>query len=219
MRHTVYKTTNTANGKVYIGVHETENPDDSYMGSGMILRRALRKYGKQAFVKEVLHEFDSREEMFSKERELVTPAFCNREDNYNLIPGGEGGWYVVNQGLMDRSPEWRQRKAAAASARHLTLLDEDPEYARRFRERCRKQSRQAHREGKVPPPPGFAGRTHTEETKAKIGVAARRSSCGAANSQYGTVWVCRNGERPQKVKRESLETLLKKGWVRGRKVR
>ena len=34
MHYTVYKITNTANGRIYVGVHRTENPHDSYLGSG-----------------------------------------------------------------------------------------------------------------------------------------------------------------------------------------
>ncbi len=37
----VYKITN----KIYIGVHRTTNINDSYMGSGTILKRSRKKYG------------------------------------------------------------------------------------------------------------------------------------------------------------------------------
>ena len=39
----VYKTTNLINGKIYIGKDMKNNPN--YLGSGTILRRAIKKYG------------------------------------------------------------------------------------------------------------------------------------------------------------------------------
>ena len=86
MHHTVYRTTCTVNGKVYIGVHETDDPDDDYLGSGKLISRAVKKHGRAAFVKEVLHDCATRDEMFAKEAELVTEEFVGRNDNYNPLP-------------------------------------------------------------------------------------------------------------------------------------
>lgn len=41
----VYLITNTVDKKIYIGKHETYDPNDDYMGSGTILKRAQAKYG------------------------------------------------------------------------------------------------------------------------------------------------------------------------------
>ena len=91
MKYTIYKTTNTVNNKIYIGKHQTENISDSYLGSGVSLELAIKKYGKESFTKEILYIFDSEEEMNSKEKELVTEEFIKRKDNYNKSLGGEGG--------------------------------------------------------------------------------------------------------------------------------
>ena len=91
MKYTIYKTTNTVNNKIYIGKHQTENVNDNYLGSGVSLERAIKKYGKEYFVKEILHIFDNEEEMNSKEKELVTEEFIKRKDNYDKSLGGEGG--------------------------------------------------------------------------------------------------------------------------------
>lgn len=91
MKYTIYQITNTLNGKIYIGKHQTKNINDGYFGSGVALRNAVKKYGKEHFVKEILFVFDSEKEMNAKERELITEEFVNRADTYNLGVGGEGG--------------------------------------------------------------------------------------------------------------------------------
>ena len=91
MKYTIYKVTNTINNKIYIGKHQTENPDDGYYGSGVALKNSIRKHGKSNFTKEVLHIFDSEEEMNKMEKELITEEFVSRTDTYNMGVGGEGG--------------------------------------------------------------------------------------------------------------------------------
>jgi hypothetical protein len=88
---TVYKTTCLINNKIYIGVHKTKKPYDSYLGSGKLILYAIKKYGKENFTKEILFIFDNKLDMFKKEIELVTEDFCLREDTYNMFPGGSGG--------------------------------------------------------------------------------------------------------------------------------
>ena len=48
-----YKITNLLNGRFYLGMHSTEDLDDGYLGSGVAIQRAVRKYGKENFSKEV----------------------------------------------------------------------------------------------------------------------------------------------------------------------
>lgn len=96
MKYTVYKVTNMINNKYYIGVHSTKNPNDSYMGSGKIIKDAILKYGKENFRKEVLFVFDTLEEALSKEKEIVTEDFVKNENNYNISLGGGLGGKNIN---------------------------------------------------------------------------------------------------------------------------
>lgn len=93
----VYKVINRFDGKIYIGCHSTLNKSDRYMGSGVEIKEVLKKYGRKSFVKEILYEFETKEEMLAKEKELVTKEFCMRDDTYNRV---EGGGTYTNLGMV-----------------------------------------------------------------------------------------------------------------------
>lgn len=97
MFYTVYKTTNLINGKFYVGVHKTNEPNDSYLGSGKLLLKAIEKYGIESFRKEVLFIFDNPTEAFDKEAEIVTTEFLSENNTYNLKVGGQGGFDYLNR--------------------------------------------------------------------------------------------------------------------------
>lgn len=90
----VYKVTNQLNQKYYIGVHKTNNPSDSYMGSGRAIRIALKKYGRENFTKEILYITENKDEAYQKEKDLTIEYF--KPDNYNMRRGGVGGFTKEN---------------------------------------------------------------------------------------------------------------------------
>ena len=94
MFYTIYKTTNIINGKFYIGKHQTKNLHDGYLGSGKLLKRAIKKYGIDNFHKEILHVCESEKQMNDLEKILVVP---DDEINYNLCSGGHGGFGYINR--------------------------------------------------------------------------------------------------------------------------
>jgi hypothetical protein len=86
--YTVYRTKNLLNGHIYVGVHKSVNPYDGYLGSGILLKYAIKKYGVENFSKEILFEFDDIREAYKKENEIVNLDFVKREDTYNIVIGG-----------------------------------------------------------------------------------------------------------------------------------
>lgn len=105
----VYQTKNLINGKTYIGVHQTDNLNDGYIGSGIkklsdaktlckksnsMFARAVVKYGYENFKKEILGFYDTYEECLEEEKYLVDIFWIQDKSNYNIVLGGMGrkGW-------------------------------------------------------------------------------------------------------------------------------
>ena len=124
----VYKTTCLVNGKIYIGQHQTYDIDDGYLGSGILIRRAIEKYGEENFTREILFDCSSYEEMNAKEVELVTEEFVKRNDTYNLIVGGfDDGWnYMVHK--LNNSAN----NCAMGGRKNAKLIREDIEHQKKF---------------------------------------------------------------------------------------
>lgn len=88
MFYIIYEITNLVNGKIYVGAHKAKNVNDTYMGSGVAIKRAIKKYGKSNFSKKILFTFDNESDMWRKEAELVSEQFITRPDVYNQCVGG-----------------------------------------------------------------------------------------------------------------------------------
>ena len=61
-----YKTTNLINGRVYIGQHKYNGWDKKYIGSGKILRIALKKYGRKNFKCVLIENCETKEDLDKK---------------------------------------------------------------------------------------------------------------------------------------------------------
>ncbi len=88
MFHIVYKTVNKINNKYYYGIHSTNNVDDGYLGSGTNIRRAIKKYGKDAFERKIICVFDDRTDALFYEKKIVSTELLNDESCYNIVEGG-----------------------------------------------------------------------------------------------------------------------------------
>lgn len=111
-KYIVYETTNLINGKIYVGLHKTEDPNifDKYLGNGVYstqpytyqyaktaFQYAVKKYGPSNFKRKTLAVFDTIEEASDLEEQIVNEKFLARDDVYNMVLGGLGGYFISNR--------------------------------------------------------------------------------------------------------------------------
>lgn len=206
----VYKITNKVNGKIYIGVHKTNDLNDRYFGSGKYLKQAIKKYGIENFEKEILQFCLSKEEMYGTERLLVNEEFVKRKDTYNTRVGGGGDWSHVN-----KHSNIQKQKNILSQHKQKFLRETDKEWNARRIGNMKVAQQKSWLDGTRTVNPNFTyaflGKSHTEEAKRKTG-DANKKLVGCKNSQYGTKWVT-DGVIEKKI---SVNDVLDSGWNFGR---
>lgn len=97
----IYKTTNIINNKIYIGKDESNNPN--YLGSGILLNAAIKKYSRENFKKEILEICKDKNELEIREIYWISKFnTTNRNIGYNITEGGTGGnTYKNNTNLLE----------------------------------------------------------------------------------------------------------------------
>jgi hypothetical protein len=153
------------------------------MGSGTILKRAIKKHGLENFVKKILHVYDTAEEMFAKEKELVYVS----EETYNIKNGGLGGWDHMSDKkpfLGKRHSDETRRKMSEATKKHQEqnphhrpkggFLTWREETKQKWKDKspwshpCSEESNQKRRDKMKGRVPWNKGIPRTQEEKAKI---------------------------------------------------
>lgn len=220
--HYFYKITNNVNGHFYYGVHNTNNINDGYMGSGARLNIAYKKYGIENFTKEILKFFNSSKEAFDYEAEIVTENLTKDKNCYNIALGGNPTNVGITKGkvtVKDKNNNF-----------YLVAID-DPRYI--SGELVSVMCGLVHTKDKngkiytvsVTDPrylsgelyPLYTGTRWSDESKEKLKkiFAEKQHQKGEKNSQYNTKWIYKN-DITKKVKKEELDLYLNDGWKLGR---
>lgn len=85
----IYLTTNLINNKKYIGSTNNNNP--YYLGSGVYLNKAIKKYGRKNFKREILETVSNLEELRKKEEYYIKLYNAiNSKEFYNVSKKGVG---------------------------------------------------------------------------------------------------------------------------------
>lgn len=113
--HYIYKITrNDGSGKYYIGLHSTNNLEDGYFGSGQVLWKSIKKYGKQMHTMEILEFLPDRKTLKDREREIVNEDLLKDPLCMNICLGGQ-----CRNNLSDK-----QRKFISKKLQGRTLSEE-----------------------------------------------------------------------------------------------
>ena len=202
--HYIYKITRIKDGRYYIGMHSTDNMNDGYFGSGKKITRSIKKHGKEAHHKEILEYLPDRESLKKRERDLVNEECLKDSLCMNLQLGGGGGFCddTHRQKFVTS-----RRTADLAGTEKASLISKKA--AKTSRERGHLPWGGKHN--------SFLNKTHTTETKIRIGKANALLQSGVKNSQFGTCWVVKEDVKPVKIKKEQLDEYLANGYRRGRK--
>lgn len=194
MFYYMYQIKNKVNGKIYIGVHKTANVNDGYMGSGKVIRAAIAKHGLENFEKSILETFESSEEMFRREKEIVNEDFLSRDDVYNLRRGGTGGFDFLNNTGQNNSANQYLKGGQAYASR----LEKDEEFRKAESERKSASNRQQYANGRV--------------SVFKDSVLQQELSNRAKQVNLGSMWI-NNATHERKIKKTDS---IPDGWVKGR---
>lgn len=119
--YVIYKTTCKINSKIYVGQHKTEILEDGYLGSGKLIRRAVEKYGKENFEREILeivHTFQDarvREEHYIELYESTNPNI-----GYNITKFAWGGQPLTEEAKQKISRKLKGRKLSTETKQKLS---------------------------------------------------------------------------------------------------
>lgn len=151
----IYLTTNLVNNKKYIGQHYGEL-NDSYIGSGNTLKKAIIKYGKNNFKKEILEICENYEEMNIAEKKWIKYYNAVESDRfYNIATGGFNSNPLA--GLSPEQKEARRKKLSEASKGEKNYFygksfpgELHPRYGKHHSAESKEKMRKAKLGGKAP---------------------------------------------------------------------
>jgi len=229
----VYLTTNTINGKQYVGDHSTnnENLDKYYLGSGRpYLINAFNIYGRKKFKREILEFFTSKKESFNAQEKYIQKYNTLVPNGYNLSPKGGHG---VN-GCMSEETKEKIR----LSNKNRKCSDETKEKMRlkklgtkRSEEAKRKTSETFQINGsKKKEKHHMWGKNLSESHKqalitSRIGhktiysVESKKQMSESAQKRKGTQFWITNNIINKKINIDDINEWINVGWHRGRTIK
>jgi len=113
----IYEIINTVNNKRYIGKDKHNNPN--YFGSGVLINKAIQKYGKDKFIKIILEYCDSESHMAEREKYWIEITNAQKSKQYyNIGEGGIGGDNITDHPNRNEFIE------------KMRVINTDPKYIR-----------------------------------------------------------------------------------------
>lgn len=221
----IYMTTNLINNRKYIGQKKSEVfLGNKYLGSGIILRQAVRAYGKENFQVVLIEECDTKEELDEKEKyyiELYNAAYS--DEFYNIALGGQSQAHVHSEEEKKKISEKQIGKKLSDETKQRISLSLKEHYLEH-------PACAISEEQKLKISEKMKGRAVDDEVRMKISEShigvplsdhhKQRISenhadvSGSNNPAYGRIWV-NNGIIAKFIKPEDYEIFVENGFVKG----
>ena len=202
----IYKTTNLINGKIYIGQYSGKN--ENYLGSGKYFLRALKKYGKKNFTREILEECNFKEQLDNREKYWIEELHArNIEIGYNIAKGGQTGFIKGST----HSEESINKMKRFGPDNHF--------YGKKHTEES-KQKMKEHQPDKTGENNPMYGKTFSEESKKLMSEAKIGKYEGENNPNYGKThkgeWILseETKQKMRKPKSEETKQRMKEAWIK-----
>jgi group I intron endonuclease len=127
------------NGKRYIGQRKFYGTGhqkwQNYLGSGIILQKAIKKYGRKNFSRVIIDVSYSKEELDLKEIQYIKDYKATKTDDfYNLVEGGSG-----TKGSFDDRYTKEERKKKHDLKSKNVLGENNPNYKNSWNEEQRER--------------------------------------------------------------------------------
>lgn len=217
----IYKTTNIINGLIYIGKHESSCFEPNrYIGSGKLLKQAIKEFGKKSFLCEMIDTAETLNELLEKEKYWIEKFDArNPSIGYNILEGGSGCFGVIF------SEEEKERRSKFMTEQNL---NRNPEFYKKVAEKHRGNKLMNNGEKQI--------WVHKEDIEKylnngwKIGTCKKRNRVyekGKAwkekywNEKYAKIrkdriWIHKEEIRKW-IKKDELQKYLDDGWLLGMK--
>ena len=170
----IYITTNNINGKKYLGQKKIDDNGKwkNYLGSGIAFKKALEKYGKENFVREIIDVGYSSDELNELEEKYTYDLDCLNDRNYyNLVHGGG----IVTGLKFSKETIQRLRELNSGENNYFygkrLFGEENGFYGKKHSEESRKRMSQTHI-GDIPWNQGKNG-VYSKETLLKMSIAKK----------------------------------------------
>jgi group I intron endonuclease len=86
MNYFIYITTNKVNNKKYVGLCKSNKKNvDTYLGSGKLLNKAIKKYGVDNFYRNIIEYHENLDDAIQAEKTFILENGCHISDDwYNI---------------------------------------------------------------------------------------------------------------------------------------
>lgn len=196
---------------MYIGKRTcyTDIEKDSYLGSGLALKKAIEQYGRSSFTKYIIEEFETAEEAFLFEEQVIKDVNAVEDERYyNLVKGGANGCEgrfgelhsmfgkthtedtinkmriakLGNKNSFYGKLHTEESKRKMSYAAFQNIGEKNPFYGRKHSEESKRKMSEKGKQ-RVGEKNGFYGKKHTKETREKISKANKGKLAGVPKTE------------------------------------